>query len=93
MYMCLLTLKFQLHGCDSLKDKRQRLRGLKDKFGRTANLAICESGALDSKREAEFSACCLANDKSTINGILEDVLQHCRTSIDAELVHDTREWL
>ncbi len=93
MYMSLLTLKFQLHGCDSLKDKRQRLRGLKDKFGRTGNLAICESGALDSKREAEFSACCIANDKSTINGILDAVVLHCSTSIDAELVADSREWL
>lgn len=88
-----MTLQFQLHGCDSLKDKRQRLRGLKDKFGRTPNLAICESGALESKREAEYSVCCMANDKNTVSGMLDDVLQHCSTSIDAELLNDSREWL
>ncbi|MFK7916113.1 MAG: DUF503 family protein, partial [Pseudomonadales bacterium] len=40
-----LQVRFVLHGCRSLKDKRKRLRGLRDRFGKQTGLAVCESGA------------------------------------------------
>jgi uncharacterized protein YlxP (DUF503 family) len=39
----LLTVNFYLGGCRSLKEKRQRLKGMRERFGRTFNVAVCES--------------------------------------------------
>ena len=34
LHIAVLRLRFHLEGCGSLKDKRQRLCGLRDRFGR-----------------------------------------------------------
>ena len=57
----LLSINFHLGGCRSLKEKRQRLSGIRDRYGRPANVAVCESDFQDSHQRAataksEFSA-------------------------------------
>lgn len=55
LHIAVLRLRFHLEGCGSLKDKRQRLSGLRDRFGRLPGIAVCESEAHDSLAEAEWS--------------------------------------
>ncbi|MEE4283615.1 MAG: DUF503 family protein [Pseudomonadales bacterium] len=47
MNIACLTIVFHLHGCQSLKDKRQRLAGLRDRFGKQTQVAVCESADIE----------------------------------------------
>jgi len=47
MHIGALTLKFSLPGCTSLKEKRQRMRGMHERFGRNPSVAVCESADRD----------------------------------------------
>ncbi|WP_086932442.1 DUF503 domain-containing protein [Agarilytica rhodophyticola] len=93
MFIAILEIKFYLHGCLSLKEKRHRIGGLRDKYGSNKNLAVCESGTLDSKQRAELSFVCAANDKKTVESILSKIIDYCESSIDAELTHHKIEWV
>lgn len=93
MFIAQLSIRFRLHGCVSLKEKRQRLRGLRDKFGQQTNVAVCESALLEAKHEAEYSFVCAANDKATVQGILNSIVQFCKTGLDAEIYDDFIQWL
>jgi len=50
-----LCIDFHLSGCRSLKDKRQRLSGLRDRFGRNPNLAVFESEGADDHARAQWT--------------------------------------
>ena len=51
----LLSINFHLGGCRSLKEKRQRLKGIRDRYGRPANVAVCESDFQDSHQRAQWT--------------------------------------
>ena len=88
-----MTLSFRLGGCRSLKEKRQRLRGLRDRFGRMTNLAVSESGAQDSYRAGQWSFVAVADSGRVVEQTLAEVERHARSNLDAELVDVERQWL
>ncbi|MEM7079161.1 MAG: DUF503 domain-containing protein [Pseudomonadota bacterium] len=88
-----MTVSFYLHGCRSLKEKRQRLGRIKDKFARHANLALCESGHNDEHHRGEWSFVGVAGSAVVVEQILGDVERYLLASIDAEIVDLKRVWL
>ncbi len=86
MYIRLLTLEFRLVGCRSLKEKRQRLGGLKDKFGRASNIAICEEDYLDSLQRAQWSFVAVGKSGRIVEKTLMELERTIQTNVDAELV-------
>ena len=50
-----LVVHFQLPACRSLKEKRQRLGGLRQRFGRLANIAVAESGLQNAVDRGEWT--------------------------------------
>lgn len=93
MFIAILQTTFRLHGCFSLKDKRQRLSGLRDRFGSIKNIAVCENGSCDTLQFGNWSFVCTCTDKALIESSLNKILDHCAHNIDAELVEHTIEWL
>lgn len=93
MFIGILQIKFYLHGCFSLKEKRQRLRGLRDKFGTIKNMAVCEISQCDSWNHAVWSFVCVSNDKALIESSLSKVVEHCAHKVDAELTEHTIDWV
>ncbi len=93
MNVGLLNLQFRLAGCTSLKEKRSRLRGLKDRHGRSPNLAVCESGELDSHTRSEWSFVAAAATSKVVEQMLAEVERDVLERIDAEVVGMHREWL
>ena len=81
-----LQARFMLHGCHSLKDKRRRLRGLRDRFGKQVGLAVCESGAADSLRSAQWTFVAVAGNATVAEQMLDEVERYLKISVDAELV-------
>ncbi len=90
---CLLQFDLRFAGCRSLKEKRQRLKGLKDRLGRTVNVAVCESEHQDSQRRSEWSVIAAAADAVVVERMLAEVERAVQLSVDAELVGVHREWL
>ena len=90
---CLLQLDLYFNGCRSLKEKRRRLKGLRDRVGRSVNVAVCESGHQDSHQRSEWSIIAAAADAVVVEQILAEVERTVQFSVDAELVGVQREWL
>ena len=93
MNVALLRIDFQLSGCRSLKDKRQRLKGMRDKFGRAANVAVCESQHQDSLQRAQWSFVAAASSADVVEQTLGEIERNVQLSVDAELIDVQREWL
>ena len=93
MNVRLLTLDFQLGGCRSLKEKRQRLKGLKEKFGRAPNVAVCESDYQDVHQRAQWSFIAAAASGDVAERMLAEILQSIELSVDAELIGVVQETL
>ncbi len=93
MFIGLLRIEMLLPGCSSLKDKRQRMQSVKDRFGRVKNIAVSESAHLDVHQRSELAFVCIANDKSVVEPSLAKISDYCSTSIDAQIINEIFEWL
>lgn len=93
MFIGLLKLQLHLPGCQSLKQKRQSLNAIKDRFGKTKNMAVCESDFNDVHQRAELSFICMGNEKSVVEPSLAKVSDFCATEVDAEITSEYIEWL
>ncbi|MCZ6710500.1 MAG: DUF503 domain-containing protein [Gammaproteobacteria bacterium] len=93
MNVALMRIDFHLSGCRSLKDKRQRLRGIRDRFGRTPNVAVCESGYPDSLQRAQWSFVAASGSADVVEQTLGEIERNLQLSVDAEVVEVWREWL
>ena len=93
MHIGVLSLDFHLPGCASLKEKRRRLARLRDKFGRSSNLAVCESAHQDAHRRARWEIVAVADDAGVVERVLTDVERWVAESVDAILIDIGREFL
>lgn len=93
MHVGVLALEFRLAGCASLKEKRRRLGRLRDKFGRVANLAVCESAFQDSHRRSRWSVVAVAGDPTTVAQSLDVVERWAAETVDATIVDLARQVL
>lgn len=93
MHIGILTIIFSLPGCSSLKEKRQRIGGMHERFGRTPSVAVCESGAHNQHDTSEWSFVVVANSKREVEsqcGQIEDKIQR---TVEGRVTEVTREWL
>ena len=93
MHIGLLTLRFHLEGCSSLKQKRSRLGGLRDRFGRHPQVAACESAAADSHDKAQWSFACIAQNRSDVTRILDKIEDFAASELDAVIYQRELEFL
>ena len=93
MNVRLLTVDFYLGGCRSLKEKRKRLKGMQDRFGRKMNVAVCESDHQDLLQRAQWSFVATAANGDVAERTLSDILNTIRVSVDAELIDVQQEIL
>ncbi len=93
MNVALLSISFHLSGCTSLKEKRSRLRGMKDRFGRQPNMAVCEAAHADSLTRSEWWFVATSSDRQVVERMLTSVERDVQDHVDAEVVHIHREWL
>ena len=93
MHLAILTLRFRLPGNRSLKDKRRRLNGLRDRFGKLPGIAVCESGLQDSTQEAEWSFVAVGTTRAIVDQSLDKIEDWIVESVDAVILHQNRELL
>jgi uncharacterized protein len=90
MQIHILTLGFMLPGCRSLKEKRQRMGGLHERFGRQPAVAVIESGFRDSHNQAEWSFVLVGETHRDLAALSSETERRALSVVDAELVQVDR---
>lgn len=93
MSVALLKIDFYLSGCRSLKEKRQRLNGLRERYGRAHNVAVCESDHQDLLQRAQWTFVATSASRDVVDRSLTDIERNLQGTVDAELIEVWREWL
>lgn len=93
MHIALLELSFSLPGCRSLKEKRQRVGGLHEKFGRNPALAITEVGNRDLHQQSDWAIVVVGNTKKEVQSLLDQVLEKAERTVDAQLISMSQSFL
>ena len=93
MHIAILTLRFHLEGCASLKEKRQRLSGLRDRFGRLPHVAVCESGEPDAWQRAEWSFVVVAGTRALADKQVAEIVTFVAESVDGRVSGRELEYL
>ena len=93
MHIAILTLTFALPGCSSLKEKRQRMGGMHERFGRNPAVAVCESGELNRHEASEWSFVVVANSKREIESLLSQIEDKIQLTVEGRVMNVTREFL
>lgn len=93
MHIGIMTLSFSLPGCSSLKEKRQRMGGMHERFGRNPAVAVCESGELNRHEASEWSFVVVANSKREVESLCSQIEDKIQSTVEARVMSVTREFL
>ena len=93
VHIGIMTVQLQLPGSSSLKDKRQRLARVRDRFGRDPNVAVSESDFQDSWDRAEWTYLAMATDKVVVERQLTAIERFIAEEIDAVITQIHRDFL
>ena len=93
MNIAVLTIQFSLPGCGSLKEKRQRIGGLHERFGRPPAIAVCESGDLDRLESSEWSFVVVATSPQKVESICSEIEDKLQRTVDGRVLEVSREML
>ncbi|NIC06645.1 DUF503 domain-containing protein [Billgrantia bachuensis] len=93
MHIAILTLHVSLPGCASLKEKRQRMGGLHERFGRNPAVAVCESGEHDRLEASEWTFVAVGNERQKIESLCSEIEDKVQRTVDGRVMNVTRELL
>ena len=88
-----LIVRFQLPACHSLKEKRRRLSGLRQRFGRETGIAVAESGLQNSHDRSEWTFLILANNKALADSTSARIETFLHEAIDGFVTDIWRDFL
>ena len=83
----LLTLELHIPDAQSLKDKRQVLRSLKDKLRRDFNVAVAELEHHDTWQRSVIGVVTLSNDEKHLREVLQKVLDEADRILGSILIN------
>ncbi len=87
----LLTLELLIPDAQSLKDKRQVLRSLKDKLRRDFNVAVAELEHQDSWQRSVVGIVTISNEEKHLREVLQKVLDEADRLLGSFLIHQAVE--
>jgi uncharacterized protein YlxP (DUF503 family) len=87
----LLTLELHIPDAQSLKDKRQVLRSLKDKLRREFNVAVAELEHQDTWQRSVVGVVTISNEEKHVNEVLQKVLDEADRILGSFLINQTME--
>ena len=93
MTIACLTLDIHLPACRSLKEKRSRLRGLRDKFGRDPGIALSETEFHDQHDRAQWCLVAIGGDSGRVQAKLSNIESYIHEHIDGYVTEGTLEFL
>jgi uncharacterized protein YlxP (DUF503 family) len=89
----LLTLELHIPDAQSLKDKRQVLRSLKDKLRRDFNVAVAELDHQDTWQRSVVGVVTVSNEEKHVAEVLQKVLDEADRILGSFLINQAVEIL
>ena len=86
MHIAILTFTFSLPGCSSLKEKRQRVGGLHERFGRNPAVAVCESGELNRHDASQWSFVVVGMTKREVEALCSQIEDKVQTTVEGRIM-------
>lgn len=93
MHISVLTLTMSLPGCGSLKEKRQRVGGLHERFGRNPAIAVCESANHDKLDASEWTFVVMAISPQKVESLCSEIEDKIQRTVEGRILDVTRERL
>ncbi|MCC5883000.1 MAG: DUF503 domain-containing protein [Halomonas sp.] len=93
MYIAVLTIEVSLPGCGSLKEKRQRMGGVHERFGRNPAVAVCESGQRDRLEASEWTFVVAGNERPKVESLCSEIEDKVQRTVDGRVMSVAREML
>ncbi len=93
MQIGILTLRISLPGCRSLKEKRQRMGGLHERFGRNPAVAVCESAEHDRLDTSEWTFVVAAMSSQKVDSLCSEIEDKIQRTVDGRVMEAIREVL
>jgi len=87
----LLTLELYIPDAQSLKEKRQVLRSLKDRLRREFNVAVAELDHHDTWQRSVVGVVTISNEEKHLNEMLQKVLDESDRILGSFLIHQAVE--
>jgi uncharacterized protein YlxP (DUF503 family) len=87
----LLTLELHIPDAQSLKDKRQVLRSLKDKLRRDFNVAVAELEHHDTWQRSVVGIVTISNEEKHLREVLQKVLDEADSILGSFLINQQVE--
>ncbi|OLB22258.1 MAG: hypothetical protein AUI12_00890 [Acidobacteria bacterium 13_2_20CM_2_57_6] len=87
----LLTLELHIPDAQSLKDKRQVLRSLKDKLRRDFNVAVAEMEHHDTWQRSVVGIVTISNEEKHLREVLQKVLDEADRILGSILINQAVE--
>jgi len=89
----LLVVDLYLEGCRSLKEKRQRLKGFSERWGKVSQVAVCESDYQDALKQAQWSFVITGSDWRQVQQLQAKLEEDLSQSLDAVITAIQQERL
>ncbi|MCE8032260.1 MAG: DUF503 domain-containing protein [Halomonas sp.] len=93
MYIAVMTVRISLPGCASLKEKRQRMGGLHERYGRNPAVAVCESGEHDRLEASEWTFVVVGNERPKVESLCSEIEDKLQRTVDGRVMEVSRELL
>jgi hypothetical protein len=93
LHIGILTVTFSLPGCSSLKEKRQRVGGLHQRFGKNPTVAVCESGQRDQHDASEWTFVIAMTTKREIESLCSQIEDKLQSIIDGRIMTIEKEFI
>ena len=91
MNIGILTLRISLPGCRSLKEKRQRMGGMHERFGRNPAVAVCEGADRDKLEASEWSFIVAGLTPQEVESLCSEIEDKIQRNVDGRILDVHRE--
>ena len=88
-----IVARFYLPGCRSLKEKRGRLRGLRERYGRASNVAVSEILDQDAHQQAQYLFVACGASAAVVEKTLAEIERELQFAVDGQLLSMERRQL
>ncbi|RTR06546.1 DUF503 domain-containing protein [Halomonas nitroreducens] len=93
MRIGILTLTISLPGCGSLKEKRQRMGGMHQRYGRNPSVAVCESAERDNLDTSQWTFVVTGHSLPEVESLCSEIEDRVQRSVDGRVIETAREIL